>query len=431
MTRRILILADDLSGAADCANACAHSGLTAVISFATSEPPTNSDVLSIDCDTRHLTPEQASARVAEIMKLYAADLPSRYVYKKVDSTLRGNIGVEIRAVLEHQRQAFSGRDRVTAVLAPAFPSGGRTTIGGYQLVRGIPLHETEMWQHDGLPGVAHMPTMVRRAGLRCATLDLQAVREGCDQAAMAMRRLVEDTDVLICDAETDEDLHIIARGAFRLGPETVWAGSAGLAYQLPLAAGIVGTPVDFRESKYIDGPMLFVIGSMSSVSHRQAALLEQEVPIYAIRISPQILLSGSDKPEWAELTQRIEQSIRRGMDTLVVLDAAERVGLHERRMLTDALGEMLSSCKGKIGALAVAGGETAHAVLNVWNIPFLRIRGEVEQGIPCSMLDLNGKAMPVVTKAGAFGEEYALLDAWRFLANLLGHPEPISIRKTS
>jgi uncharacterized protein YgbK (DUF1537 family) len=431
MMRRILILADDLSGAADCANACAHSGLTAVISFAASEPPTDSHVLSIDCDTRHLTPEQASARVAEIIKLHAQDSPSQYVFKKVDSTLRGNLGVEIRAVLEHQRRAFPGRDRVAAVLAPAFPSGGRTTIDGYQLVRGIPLHETEMWKHDGLPGVAHMPTMLRRAGLRCATLDLQAVREGRDQAVMAMRRLAEDTDVLICDAETDEDLHIIAHGAFRLGPETVWAGSAGLAYQLPLAAGIVGTSVAFREPKYIDGPMLFVIGSMSGVSHRQAALLEQEMPVHAIRISPQILLSSSDKPEWAELAERIEQSIRRGLDTLVVLDAAERVGLHERRMLTDALGEMLSSCKGKIGALAVAGGETAHAILNVWNIPSLRISGEVEQGIPCSMLDLNGKSMPVVTKAGAFGEEHALIAAWRFLANLLGHAEHLYDGKTS
>jgi D-threonate/D-erythronate kinase len=429
--RRILILADDLSGAADCANACMHSGLSAVVSFEESEDIIESDVLSIDCDTRHLTPEQASARVASIMRKHTDDARGQLVFKKVDSTLRGNVGAEIRAVLEELRKASADNVRVAAVLAPAFPSGGRTTIGGYQLVHGVPLHETEMWKHDGLLGVAHMPTMLQRAGLHAATLDLGIVRESHDHLAAAMRRAATEADVLICDAETDEDLQIIAHGAFQLGREIVWAGSAGLAYQLPRAASVAGTVFDLQKPACLDGPMLFVVGSMSSVSHRQAVLLEQEVPIHAIRISPQVLLRGSSKPEWTEVAQRVSLSMDQGVDTLVVLGAAERVDLHERRMLTDALGQMLSPCADKVRALAATGGETARAIFNGWKIPSLKIIGEVERGIPCSILELNGRSIPVVTKAGAFGQSDALIVCWHFLANLLGHYEPVPLKKTS
>ena len=166
--RKILILADDLSGAADCANAFIHSGLSAVVSFAESSSAVEGDVVAIDCDTRHLSPEQASVRVARMMRGHLDQGHGQLVFKKIDSTLRGNVAAEIAAVLEERRIAFAGEARIVAVLAPAFPSCGRTTIDGYQLVHGVHLHETEMWKHDGLPGVAHMPTMLQRAGLRTA-----------------------------------------------------------------------------------------------------------------------------------------------------------------------------------------------------------------------------------------------------------------------
>ena len=425
---RVLILADDLSGAADCANACMYSGLSAVVSFEESDNVPNCDVLAIDCDTRHLAAEQASAQVAKIMRQHADDPDREIVFKKVDSTLRGNVGAEIRAVLEQQREKVPG---AAAVLAPAFPSGGRTTAYGYQLVHGTPLHETEMWRHNGLPGEAHVPTMLARAGLRAVTFDLQAVRGGPEPLAAAMRQAAAEADVLICDAESDEDLHTVAHGTHRLGRGTVWAGSAGLAYQMPHAAGLTGTGLRLQRLRYGDGPILLVVGSMSSVSHRQAILLEREAPVHAIRIPPQVLLRSSLIHAWADVSSHIAYSLEQGSDTLVVLDGTERVDLHERRLLTDALGVMLSPFAGKVAALAATGGETARAILGGWKVPSLKIIGEVERGIPCSVLQMHGRSMPVLTKAGGFGDADALLICWRFLADLLGHRESVALRETS
>ena len=239
-----------------------------------------------------------------------------------------------------------------------------------------------------------------------------------------------EADVLLCDAETEEDLQYIAQGAVRLGNETVWVGSAGLAYQLVAAAKITGTTFKGEVPRCQDGPMLFVVGSRSSVSQRQAELLEEQVPIHAIKVSPKVLLRGSSAVEWVDILDRVSLSLDEGNDTLIVLDAAEAVGLGERRGLTYALGRMLSPFAGRVGALVASGGETARAILNGWYVPSMRIIGEVERGIPCSVLELKGRSIPVLTKAGAFGEEDALLVCWQFLAKLLGRRESVSCKRT-
>ncbi|MGO8565420.1 four-carbon acid sugar kinase family protein, partial [Rhizobium ruizarguesonis] len=58
------------------------------------------------------------------------------LYNTVDSTIRGHVGAEVSAA-----RAASGR--AVSIVAPAFPAGGRTTEGGLQLLRGVPLEKTE------------------------------------------------------------------------------------------------------------------------------------------------------------------------------------------------------------------------------------------------------------------------------------------------
>src|SRR5687767_14292754 len=92
----ILIQADDLTGAADCAARCHHAGLPATIAL---RPPSGAwpgGVCALSSDSRWLAPDMAAQRVRALL----AGLPStggaRW-YKKIDSTLRGNIGAELDA----------------------------------------------------------------------------------------------------------------------------------------------------------------------------------------------------------------------------------------------------------------------------------------------------------------------------------------------
>ena len=268
------------------------------------------EVLSIDCDTRHLSPSEAAARISRVMQSSHLRPSERILFKKVDSTLRGNIASELHTVLAERRA--SSPNRVVAIMAPAFPAGGRTTVDGQQLVHGIPLEKTEIWLRNDLSGVAHLPTMLGHAGLLTALLSLSIVRSPFANLVSSMIELAAAADVIVCDAETDDDLGAIAHASVALGGNTVWVGSAGLAYQLPHAAGLSAFTTSMQQPQFTSGPTLIVVGSMSSVSHRQARVLEHAVPVTSIRIPADILLEGHSRSALNVVAERIHESLKVG-----------------------------------------------------------------------------------------------------------------------
>src|SRR6185437_8309160 len=175
------------------------------------------------------------------------------------------------------------------------------------------------WKQDGIPGLAHIPSMLEREGLRTGIIGLDLLRGGQELVAEEMRQMARQVDVVICDAETEEDLATIARASFLLGRQTVWAGSAGLAFQLPHAAGLVGSGLHRPKPQGGTGPMLFVVGSNAAVSRGQALRL---------------VLNRETSVGWADTAGSITASLNAGGDTLVILDAAERVDPAERPLLT-------------------------------------------------------------------------------------------------
>jgi 4-hydroxythreonine-4-phosphate dehydrogenase len=414
--RKILILADDLSGAADCANACMSSGLSALVSFNEVEHYFETEVLSIDCDTRHLSPTEAAARITRVMQASHLRPSELILFKKVDSTLRGNIASELHIVLAERRA--NSPNRVVAIMAPAFPAGGRTTVDGHQFVHGIPLEKTEIWLHDDLPGVAHIPSMLGHAGLSTALLSLSIVRSHFANLLSSMLELASAADVIVCDAETDDDLGAIARASVALGGDTVWVGSAGLAYQLPHAAGLSSSTTSMQQPEFISGPTLFVVGSMSSVSHRQARVFESAIPVTSIRIPTDVMLEGDSGSAWKVLAGLIRESLKSRNDTLIVLDPNRTVGPGERRCLASTLRLLLAPHASLVGSLFATGGETARAILESWGISSLHMLGQLEPGLPFSFGRIHDRPLPILTKAGAFGNKDSLVSCWRFLTNL-------------
>jgi uncharacterized protein YgbK (DUF1537 family) len=413
--RKILILADDLSGAADCANACMSSGLSALVSFNEVEHHFETEVLSIDCDTRHLSPTEAAARITRVMQSSHLRPSDRILFKKIDSTLRGNIASELQTLLAERRA--SSPNRVVAIIAPAFPAGGRTTVDGHQLVHGIPLEKTEIWLHNDLPGVAHLPSMLGHAGLSTALLSLSIVRSHFANLLSSMLELAAAADVIVCDAETDDDLSAIAHASVALGGDTVWVGSAGLAYQLPHAAGLPPSTTSMQP-EFISGPTLLVVGSMSSVSHLQARVLEDAIPVTSIRIPTDVLLEGRSGSAWNVLAGRVHESLKSGKDTLIVLDPNGTVGPDGRRCLTASLRLLLAPHASLVGSLFATGGETARAILEGWGISSLHMLGELEPGLPFSFGRIHDRPLPILTKAGTFGNQDTLVSCWQFFTNL-------------
>ena len=117
----VAVIADDLTGAADSGVQLVRAGYrTAVLFRGEGVPAADLDAVSLDTDSRTRPAGFAAKRVIEAARGARA---ARLVYKKLDSTLRGNVAAELSAALGATR-----RSRV--VLAPAFPAAGRTTVGG-------------------------------------------------------------------------------------------------------------------------------------------------------------------------------------------------------------------------------------------------------------------------------------------------------------
>jgi len=414
---RILIIADDLTGAADCGMACANSGLSTVVMLGNTNNPIDADVLSVDADTRSMDPKQAVGETALLMRRYMSD-PEQIVFKKLDSALRGNVGAELAAVLKTQRSLSSQHRHIIAVLAPAFPANGRTTLHGRQLLNGRPLEEMEIWRREGKHGSSHISEILNDAGMRSAILTLDAIRSKDGSLPKEMSRLAEDVDVLVCDAETDHDLYAISLATAALGQGTVWAGSAGLAYHLPKAVDLSAKAPANGSQPFAPGPTLFVIGSASAISCEQTKVLSSSAEVVAIAIPPPDLLTGAQSTKMRKHKLQLTEALNAGRDVLITLDRENEFKLSDGRLLSSALAQLVASVADRIGAFVTTGGETARCVLQTWGVVGLRLIKELEPGLPFSITENWCKRLPVITKAGDFGNSRTLLHCREFLRGL-------------
>ncbi len=226
------LLADDLTSAADGAAPFVARGLSARIGRG-QLPRRAAAVLAVDSGARAMTAAQAGEAVGRL----TAQLAGRAVlYKTVDSTLRGHIMAELEA-------CFAASGRSALVFAPAFPAAGRTTVGGIQLVDGIPVADS-VYGRDPVHPARHS----------------------------ALAELIPDCikQVTLLDASTQDELD--AQIASFEEPETIlWVGSPGMA--AALARRLVPVAPALPDVDRIDNDVLVVIGSANPRSHRQADLL--------------------------------------------------------------------------------------------------------------------------------------------------------------
>jgi 4-hydroxythreonine-4-phosphate dehydrogenase len=400
---QVLILADDLSGAADCSIACMRTGLDAEVSLGPAYVPSRASIVAVDADTRGLTPIAAATRMHDLASTWNGE-PSTVFFKKIDSTLRGHLGPELAAVLAARRAHVANP---IALMAPAFPANGRTTIGGVLYLHGRPLHETEMWKYEKMAGEANIARMLLGSGLRCSHVDLKAVRNGLAIESPQCR----DVDVVVCDAATDGDLTAIARLATSFGERAVWVGSAGLAHFIPDAAGLVSSP-DMRPPApmHASGPALFVIGTATPRTREQVTVLLSSSEIHGVVVPPEILLGGSETGDWQAFASELSSALSSGESVILLCDSEPVIQSAYRGQLSLALAEMTAGLRDQVGTLVASGGETARKVLDRWDVRTMQLHGELELGVPISSVSLDDShQLTVITKAGDFGQADTLL----------------------
>ena len=378
---RIAVIADDLTGALDTGVQFSNWGFTVQV---TDDPLSSSaDVVVLNTDSRSLAPEKAYGLVFSVTeKVSGFDI----IYKKTDSTLRGNVGAEIQAVLD-----ATGEE--TAVLTPCYPPTARSVRGGHLLVDGIPIHHTEYSEHGSKQ--SYIPDIIR-VGATCPVIH---VGDPFD---------VHHSGIVVIDSESEADLLKIARN---LTGHKVLAGSAGLA--AALAEIMVNPP-----------PVLSVIGSRRTVTQRQARELESRLGAELIPLDMRKVLN---KEPQGEALQRAIDAFEGGRDVIIIsapdseavemtVEFVESLGLSATELearITDALactaGALIKQTT--LSGIILSGGATAMAVCAALSVNEIAIIEELRPGIPLLRLD----GINAVTKAGGFGEPDALIQASHYL----------------
>ena len=129
-----IVIADDLTGAAELAALAHQAGLHAVVLTEAPRNAVDAEVIVCDSGTRLDSPTLAARKVKQLVERVSA-LPNSGLFKKTDSVLRGNVIAEIEACMN-----ALGLHRT--LLVPCNPSLGRVINNGRYFIAGQPLHRT-------------------------------------------------------------------------------------------------------------------------------------------------------------------------------------------------------------------------------------------------------------------------------------------------
>lgn len=377
---RTVVIADDLSGAAECASEFATQGLPTELELAQTGGPRDGGVLVWDLDAR------------EVMQPLSPDViralqQARRGFVKVDSLLRGRWADLVAA-------AVSGAG-LPAVMCTALPRLGRAMREG--CVDLLPPH----------PGESESPPVeyCRASAIqKLAALGIRAghlVPGSGDSLRDALLRGVRTQAVTVVDARSEQDLLHLAEALESLGFPYLAVGSAGLAGAL---ARSLGVPAWECVAPALPQRRTVLVGSLTLRAREQLNRLT--------------LASGQPVRWWEPVRGMAPLApSSAGQDPLQVyatgVPAAQGQG---GRALTDAFVKAVLADLPPVNCFVATGGETARALCDALGASRMLVLGQVEQGVSLARVTLATNDVHLILKSGSFGDTDTLLRMAR-----LGH----------
>jgi len=375
---RCILVADDLTGACDTGVQFVNRGLRCDLLFELEckLSPQLPNVLAYSTDSRGDSMEEAAGKIAVVAsKLSARD--SQLIFKKIDSTFRGNVAAEIQACM-------NSFECSCVLIAPAFPAMQRTVRNG--VLR---------WNDCSGASELDIHSILRKSFSKVANIQTNVA----DAARLSdeMRQAVADgTQVLLADGASQEDLRKVVGAGARLPGRVLWVGSAGLAMELAkhFQPGPVSPAGDLADG---DGPVVFCIGSDHPVTVAQEEFLLRQTDAVAVNVNR---ASVDSAREALRERRDIVLRIHRGVTTEF-----------EFRDFFLALAGL------PIAAMLMSGGDTGAMICRALRVNAIHLNGEIVIGLPWGVAS-GGVAhgMRVATKSGGFGAQDALIRVAEFFA---------------
>lgn len=416
---RISVISDDLTGASDCGGQLVRFGLNvSVVVQEHSETIHDYDAVIYNTDSRSVTGFEAYERVKKVCETIKSG-PVDLVYKKIDSTMRGNIGAEINAIYDSFSPDF-------VIIAPAFPVNGRKVINGIHYLNHVKLENTEVANDPKTPvRDSEIKRLIENQSKRKVEhITFQEIHQGYDTF---MDKLVycksNNISYITVDSVQESDLEKLVELIHQTDFSVVWVGSAGLMNYLPEIYGMKQVPKTLSLPIHHE-PVLLVVGSVSEAGRFQLQHLLDNSDTVGLEIdSGKVLQVDLKAMELRRILSEAKEAFLQGEN--VVLYSSNNV--NETRKIGEKLGydaveisNIISMVLGEFAAemvrvhdlkyLFLTGGDTAQQVFLQLHANEFILLDEVESGVPLGRVSTD-KELFIVTKAGNFGSKEVMLKA--------------------
>jgi uncharacterized protein YgbK (DUF1537 family) len=373
----IAVIADDFTGAAETGGVGLRYGLRVVIDTKVREHE-DADLIVITTNTRSLPPAKAARKIEQITGQLLRMEPE-FIYKKLDSVLRGNIAREI-----HSQMRIEGKD--TALLIPGNPAMGRTIRDGCYFINGIPLHETPFAAKEDFPGKTSLVTEI------LGRSEIGILSRNHEQG-------LPGKGIIVGDVSVRDDM---IEWTGKLNKNVLAAGGAGFFYEI--LGMLQGRHIDSGTgTSYLRGRTLFVLGSRYQEDESKNngdmgdRLIRSNMPeaIYRNREFTPDLMDA-----WAgEIIRDLEAD--RKVAILVDHEMHHEDGLSKRiRKNTGQLVGMIMK-QARLDNLLIEGGATAWEILKNLKIKKLYPTRELSRGI-IQMRPERYPDLQIITKPGSY-----------------------------
>ncbi|MHA7098366.1 four-carbon acid sugar kinase family protein [Priestia aryabhattai] len=415
---KVCVISDDLTGASDCGGQLVRYGLNvSVVIQSQNSDWKEKEALIFNTDSRSVPAKEAYERVKKVsewVKSGSFDM----VYKKIDSTMRGNIGQEINAIYDTFHPDF-------VFIAPAFPEAGRQVIHGVHFLNEKQLHETEVASDPKTPVKDSLITRLIKdqSGREVGHLSYKDLHKGYETVS---KKLVafkkQNISYITVDSVHESDLECLVDIVKKTEFSVIYAGSTGLINYLPQAYGLKQSKKVIELQKN-EKPVLFVIGSVSKIGRNQLNQLLINSDTVGLEVEPvKLLLDSTSKQN--EINRVIKEAIKslRKEKSIALFSSnkvkeTQKIGARQgyspveiSNYISMTLGEiavhLINYCN--INNLFLTGGDTAQQVLGQLGVSGFHLLDEVESGIPLGKLEYTREIF-AVTKAGSFGTNLAMI----------------------
>lgn len=397
---KLLVIADDFTGALDTGVQFANLGVKTlvtadlVIDYELLED--DLEVLVIDTESRYLSFTDSYNIISSLIE-QSKKVQVPFIYKKVDSALRGNISSEIKAVLDHFPEK-------TISFIPAFPEINRIVRDGNLYINGQLVAESVFGQDPYEPvAESNIPQRL----LDEANVDTQLIRDDQIEEARA--------GLLLFDSETDEQLLQIMTALKKHNISDITIGCAGFAKVL--ADTIFSNRAAHKAA--IHEPLVVICGSVNPITRQQIEYAETK-KCKRYSLSPRQLLEtdywGSrDGQESLEsyLVDMLENELiifetlsDYTMNNLESYGESNHVPSSEFRFrIAQSLGNLSKQLLNRNinRTLLFTGGDTLFQSMQVLKINEVTPLCEISQGVVLSEMMWKDKPIQVITKSGGFG----------------------------